>query len=295
MFRKDNEVVYFAHAAPGRSRLLHRLGRTSRHCRPLAPRAPRTPQPRAAASRRGSCGFREPRPGVRGREDQPSPRLASVAECAGTRPRPLGPSCAPPSLRPAPRPRPTTRRRTGVGSRRPSSHAAPAGRRPRPGSRTPRLPARTHLPRDPPLGTSRRADMRPAKPGALLPLLLLLALALSLPGAQARPQGRGGARATDQEPQPWPFLPAARATRSTEMFLKDSSLKDKIIRHFTGPVTFADECSIHFHRLYYNTRDCSTPAYYKRCARLLTRLAASPQCSQTRPGLGALLKNINAT
>uniref|UniRef100_A0A8C8WBQ5 ALK and LTK ligand 1 n=1 Tax=Panthera leo TaxID=9689 RepID=A0A8C8WBQ5_PANLE len=102
--------------------------------------------------------------------------------------------------------------------------------------------------------------MRPAKPGALLPLLLLLALALSLPGAQARPRGRGGARATDQEPQPWPFLPAARATRNTEMFLKDSSLKDKLIKHFTGPITFSDECSIHFHRLYYNTRDCSTPA-----------------------------------
>ncbi|XP_040343791.1 ALK and LTK ligand 1 [Herpailurus yagouaroundi] len=136
--------------------------------------------------------------------------------------------------------------------------------------------------------------MRRAKPGALPPLLLLLALALSLPGAQARPRGRRGARAVDQEPQPWPFLPAARATRSTEMFLKDSNLKDKLIKHFTGPITFPDECSIHFHRLYHNTRDCSTPAYYKRCARLLTRLAVSPLCSQTRPALGALLKNINA-
>uniref|UniRef100_A0A8B9PNS5 ALK and LTK ligand 1 n=1 Tax=Apteryx owenii TaxID=8824 RepID=A0A8B9PNS5_APTOW len=40
-------------------------------------------------------------------------------------------------------------------------------------------------------------------------------------------------------------------------------------------------CSKHFHRLYHNTRDCSTPAYYKRCARLLTRLAMSPLCTQS--------------
>uniref|UniRef100_A0A663MQX4 ALK and LTK ligand 1 n=1 Tax=Athene cunicularia TaxID=194338 RepID=A0A663MQX4_ATHCN len=49
----------------------------------------------------------------------------------------------------------------------------------------------------------------------------------------------------------------------------------------TGPVTFSSECSKHFHRLYHNTRDCSTPAYYKRCARLLTRLAMSPLCTQS--------------
>ncbi|XP_039110199.1 ALK and LTK ligand 1 [Hyaena hyaena] len=124
--------------------------------------------------------------------------------------------------------------------------------------------------------------MRPAKPGAWLASIVLLALALSPPGAQGRPRGRRGARATDLEAKPWLLLPAARATRSTEMFLRDSNLKDKLIKHFTGPITFSAECSIHFHRLYHNTRDCSTPAYYKRCARLLTRLAVSPLCSQTR-------------
>ncbi|XP_009697760.1 PREDICTED: protein FAM150A [Cariama cristata] len=67
----------------------------------------------------------------------------------------------------------------------------------------------------------------------------------------------------------------------TEIFPRDSSLKDKFIKHFTGPVTFSSECSKHFHRLYHNTRDCSTPAYYKRCARLLTRLAMSPLCTQS--------------
>ncbi|XP_035751774.1 ALK and LTK ligand 1 [Egretta garzetta] len=68
---------------------------------------------------------------------------------------------------------------------------------------------------------------------------------------------------------------------SSEIFPRDSSLKDKFIKHFTGPVTFSSECSKHFHRLYHNTRDCSTPAYYKRCARLLTRLAMSPLCTQS--------------
>uniref|UniRef100_A0A8B9F565 ALK and LTK ligand 1 n=3 Tax=Psittaciformes TaxID=9223 RepID=A0A8B9F565_9PSIT len=68
---------------------------------------------------------------------------------------------------------------------------------------------------------------------------------------------------------------------SSEIFPRDSTLKDKFIKHFTGPVTFSSECSKHFHRLYHNTRDCSTPAYYKRCARLLTRLAMSPLCTQS--------------
>ncbi|XP_032746424.1 ALK and LTK ligand 1 [Rattus rattus] len=116
-------------------------------------------------------------------------------------------------------------------------------------------------------------------------LLLLLALALSLPGTQGRPRGRRAARVTELLPQL--FLPvtgtrlAPRASRSTEIFPRDLTLKDKFIKHFTGPVTFSAECSKHFHRLYHNTRDCSMPAYYKRCARLLTRLAVSPLCSQT--------------
>ncbi|XP_061456769.1 ALK and LTK ligand 1 [Rhineura floridana] len=70
------------------------------------------------------------------------------------------------------------------------------------------------------------------------------------------------------------------ASRNSEVFPRDSNLKDKFIKHFTGPVTFSAECSKHFQRLYHNTRDCSTPAYYKRCARLLTRLAMSPLCTQ---------------
>uniref|UniRef100_A0A8C4RTW1 ALK and LTK ligand 1 n=1 Tax=Erpetoichthys calabaricus TaxID=27687 RepID=A0A8C4RTW1_ERPCA len=41
---------------------------------------------------------------------------------------------------------------------------------------------------------------------------------------------------------------------------RDVNLKDKFIKHFTGPVKFSSECNRHFHRLYHNTRDCSTPA-----------------------------------
>ncbi|XP_004386649.1 ALK and LTK ligand 1 [Trichechus manatus latirostris] len=145
--------------------------------------------------------------------------------------------------------------------------------------------------------------MPPARGRPLLPVLLLLALALSLPGAHAARRGRSVASAADKEPKPSPIRsttadtarvglglllrPQARATlalravRSAEIFPRNLNLKDKFIKHFTGPVTFSAECSKHFHRLYYNTRDCSMPTYYKRCARLLTRLAVSPLCTQT--------------
>ncbi|KAM6171510.1 ALK and LTK ligand 1 [Erethizon dorsatum] len=127
--------------------------------------------------------------------------------------------------------------------------------------------------------------MRPAKAGGPLSALLLLALAVSPPETHGRPRGRRALRGA--EPQPLLFLPAPEAgrapsaSRSAEIFPRDLNLKDKFIKHFTGPVTFSAECSKHFHRLYHNTRDCSMPAYYKRCARLLTRLAVSPLCSQT--------------
>ncbi|XP_052643606.1 ALK and LTK ligand 1 isoform X2 [Harpia harpyja] len=104
------------------------------------------------------------------------------------------------------------------------------------------------------------------------------------------PDPRAIAAAVAAAPRPPPAAAAApppppprlfAAARHGEIFPRDSSLKDKFIKHFTGPVTFSSECSKHFHRLYHNTRDCSTPAYYKRCARLLTRLAMSPLCTQS--------------
>ncbi|XP_026098759.1 protein ALKAL-like isoform X1 [Carassius auratus] len=71
-------------------------------------------------------------------------------------------------------------------------------------------------------------------------------------------------------------------SRPIEIVPRDINVKDKFIEHLTaGPVKFPSECRTHFHRIYHNTKDCSRPTYYKRCARLLTRLAMSPLCTQS--------------
>ncbi|KAM4560284.1 ALK and LTK ligand 1-like isoform 1-T3 [Odontesthes bonariensis] len=61
---------------------------------------------------------------------------------------------------------------------------------------------------------------------------------------------------------------------------RDPRHKEKFIIHLTGPLYFNPKCRKQFHRLYHNTRDCTVPAYYKRCARLLTQLAKSPRCAE---------------
>ncbi|XP_026219837.1 ALK and LTK ligand 1-like [Anabas testudineus] len=61
---------------------------------------------------------------------------------------------------------------------------------------------------------------------------------------------------------------------------RDPRHKEKFIKHLTGPLYFNPKCRKHFNRLYHNTRDCTIPAYYKRCARLLTRLANNPRCAE---------------
>ncbi|KAI5244271.1 ALK and LTK ligand 2 [Manis pentadactyla] len=87
---------------------------------------------------------------------------------------------------------------------------------------------------------------------------------LQLLGPQQDPL-RGGAGAEEQR---------------AEIVPRDLRMKDKFLKHLTGPLYFSAKCSKHFHRLYHNTRDCTIPAYYKRCARLLTRLAVSPLCME---------------
>ncbi|KAM6915131.1 aLK and LTK ligand 2a [Xenentodon cancila] len=57
-------------------------------------------------------------------------------------------------------------------------------------------------------------------------------------------------------------------------------MKEKFIIHLTGPLYFSPKCRKNVYRLYHHTRDCTIPAYFKRCARLLTRLAGSPQCTE---------------
>nr|XP_020638283.1 protein FAM150B [Pogona vitticeps] len=65
-----------------------------------------------------------------------------------------------------------------------------------------------------------------------------------------------------------------------EIVPRDLRVKDKFLNHLTGHLYFGPKCTKHFHRLYHHTRDCTIPAYYKRCARLLTRLAVSPMCME---------------
>ncbi|XP_029568602.1 ALK and LTK ligand 2 [Salmo salar] len=65
-----------------------------------------------------------------------------------------------------------------------------------------------------------------------------------------------------------------------EVFPRDLRQKEKFLKHLTGPLFFNPRCRKHFYRLYHNTRDCTIPAYYKRCARLLTRLAGSQRCTE---------------
>ncbi|XP_041822603.1 ALK and LTK ligand 2 [Chelmon rostratus] len=72
----------------------------------------------------------------------------------------------------------------------------------------------------------------------------------------------------------------SRSLQGSEDPPRDPRHKEKFIRHLTGPLYFKPKCRKHFNRLYYSTRDCTIPAYYKRCARLLTRLANSPRCAE---------------
>ncbi|XP_051879512.1 ALK and LTK ligand 1 isoform X2 [Pristis pectinata] len=55
------------------------------------------------------------------------------------------------------------------------------------------------------------------------------------------------------------FVP--RLDKPIEVVHRDSNLKGKFLKHFAGPISFSSECSKQFQRLYYNTRDCSTPAF----------------------------------
>lgn len=75
-------------------------------------------------------------------------------------------------------------------------------------------------------------------------------------------------------------LRSSRTDRREQVavFPRNPKKKGKFIQHMTGPLYFSHKCRKHAYRLYHQTRDCTIPAYYKRCARLLTRLAGSPQC-----------------
>ncbi|XP_017278705.2 ALK and LTK ligand 1 [Kryptolebias marmoratus] len=73
-----------------------------------------------------------------------------------------------------------------------------------------------------------------------------------------------------------------RGSQAIVLSTRDLRKKEKILTYFTGPLVFSSKCRIKAYRLYHHTRDCTIPAYFKRCARLLTRLAGSPQCTDTQ-------------
>ncbi|XP_027027874.1 ALK and LTK ligand 2 [Tachysurus fulvidraco] len=68
--------------------------------------------------------------------------------------------------------------------------------------------------------------------------------------------------------------------QTLDVIPRDLRQKEKFLKHLTGPLYFSPKCSKRFYRLYHNTRDCTIPAYYRRCARLLRRLAESQRCSE---------------
>ncbi|KTF85206.1 hypothetical protein cypCar_00032308 [Cyprinus carpio] len=57
-------------------------------------------------------------------------------------------------------------------------------------------------------------------------------------------------------------------------------LKTETGETILSPLYFSPKCRKYVYRLYHNTRDCTIPDYYRRCARLLTRLAGSPRCQE---------------
>ncbi|XP_074541697.1 aLK and LTK ligand 2a [Halichoeres trimaculatus] len=64
------------------------------------------------------------------------------------------------------------------------------------------------------------------------------------------------------------------------VYPRDLRKKERLLKHITGPLYFSPKCRKHVYRLYHHTRDCTIPAFFRRCARLLTRLAGSPQCTE---------------
>ncbi|XP_047701072.1 ALK and LTK ligand 2 isoform X1 [Prionailurus viverrinus] len=220
---------------------------------------------------------------------------------AGAAPRVSAPSISapgPPRVPGTPRPS----RRRGLPSAR-----GPRGPRPRALPAPPPSPRRLSFPPPPPTPCpcSARISLRPSErtmrgPGRPLLLGLLLVLGAAGPGVAAPREAADGQtllRLIAEILQELRKGQAGEAKRlqlagrreasdsaldpeeqRVEIVPRDLRMKDKFLKHLTGPLYFSPKCSKHFHRLYHNTRDCTVPAYYKRCARLLTRLAVSPMC-----------------
>ncbi|XP_062267629.1 ALK and LTK ligand 2a-like [Platichthys flesus] len=75
-------------------------------------------------------------------------------------------------------------------------------------------------------------------------------------------------------------LKTDRGAQAVVVFPRDARKKEKFLKHITGPLYFHPKCRQQVYRVYHHTRECTTPAYLKRCARLLTRLAGSLRCTE---------------
>uniref|UniRef100_A0A8C7XEL4 ALK and LTK ligand 1 n=1 Tax=Oryzias sinensis TaxID=183150 RepID=A0A8C7XEL4_9TELE len=144
--------------------------------------------------------------------------------------------------------------------------------------------------------------LRPPVLSALLLFLLLLLVLLAAGRCGATPSHRGsGARGErsgdgrDMMEQAGrkhrnPVILTGRGFRGNERrnrqhhraesHSRDSQQKEKFIIHITGPLYFDPKCRKQFYRLYNNTRECTVPAFYRRCAQLLIQLAKNPRCAK---------------
>ncbi|XP_069014818.1 aLK and LTK ligand 2a [Embiotoca jacksoni] len=86
------------------------------------------------------------------------------------------------------------------------------------------------------------------------------------------------ARTSPKEKKDFRNLKTDRGNQVVDVFPRD--VKGKFLIYLTGPLYFSPKCRKNAYRVYHHTRDCTIPAYFKRCARLLTRLAGSPQCTE---------------
>ncbi|XP_023152677.1 ALK and LTK ligand 2-like [Amphiprion ocellaris] len=88
------------------------------------------------------------------------------------------------------------------------------------------------------------------------------------------------ARSSPMEQRDFRNLRSDRGNPAVVVFPRDLRKKEKFLKHLTGPLYFPAKCRKNVYRVYHHTRDCTIPAYFKRCARLLIRLAGSPQCTE---------------
>ncbi|XP_047429058.1 ALK and LTK ligand 2-like [Mugil cephalus] len=103
-------------------------------------------------------------------------------------------------------------------------------------------------------------------------------------------RGRHGARAghplalraisSPAEQNDYRHVKTDRGNPVVVVYPTDLRMKERFLKHLTGPLYFSPKCRKNVYRVYHHTRDCTIPAYFKRCARLLTRLAGSPQCTE---------------